>query len=194
MRIAAALLALCCLAGEAQAHTVIEGLGGFRGGLLHPVLVPAHALSLLALGLLIGQQRRRARLILLAAFVAALAVATVLIVRAFAPTDTETAVLASGAVAGLLVAAGRPLPLPMSGLPVLLGGAALQLDSVPAVPSIGETLASLAGTALTATLLMVLVAGNTMEPKRAWLQVGVRVAGSWIAAAIALVLALKHLR
>src|SRR5258708_21289869 len=39
----------------ASAHT-IEGLSGFYGGLLHPVLTPTHGLALLGLGLLIGQQ------------------------------------------------------------------------------------------------------------------------------------------
>jgi urease accessory protein len=192
LRIAAAILALCCVAGEAYAHTPIEGVGGFRGGLLHPILVPAHALSLLALGLLIGGHPRR--LLLLAVFAAALAVAAILITSAFAPAEAEAALLASGAVAGLLVAIGRPLPLAVSAVPVLLGGVALLLDSVPALPSVRDTLTELAGTALGATLVLVLVAGNTMEPKRPWLRIGVRVAGSWIAAAIALVLALTYLR
>ena len=46
-------------ADPAFAHLPIEGVGGFYGGLLHPILVPAHALSVVALGLFIGRQRER---------------------------------------------------------------------------------------------------------------------------------------
>lgn len=190
LRLALAILVLCGIAENGTAHTVIPGVSGFHGGLLHPVLVIEHALSLVALGLLIGQQRGKHRLVLLAAFVAALALATVLVARAYAPAQTETALLAVGAAAGLLVAAGRPLPLAVGAIPVVLGGVAMLLDSVPSVPSVRDTLLSLFGSALAACAVLVLVAGNTMEPKRPWLRVGVRVAGSWIAAAIALMLAL----
>jgi len=36
------------------AHAPFIGVDGFYGGLLHPLLVPAHAMALLALGLLIA--------------------------------------------------------------------------------------------------------------------------------------------
>lgn len=191
MRIALAILGLSLAAGDASAHTVIPGVSGFPGGMLHPVLVATHAISLVAFGLMIGQQRRTHRFVLLALFVAALAVATGLVMQAFAPSQAELVLLGCGALAALLVAVGRPLPLVVAGVPVAIGGAALLMDSVPPVPSVRETLLSLAGTALTACIVLVMVTGNTMEPKRPWLRIAVRVAGSWCAAAIALILALK---
>ena len=61
MRLGAAALALLLLfnADAARAHAPVPGLEGFPGGLLHPLLVPAHLLALLGLGLFIGQQRSR---------------------------------------------------------------------------------------------------------------------------------------
>src|SRR5262245_62430879 len=64
---------LCCVAlvsaflaatSPASAHAVIPGVGGFAGGLVHPLLVPAHLIALLVLGLFIGHQAPRHRLLL----------------------------------------------------------------------------------------------------------------------------------
>ena len=41
--------------GLAVAHSPMQGIGNFYGGILHPILVPSHLLALLSLGLLIGQ-------------------------------------------------------------------------------------------------------------------------------------------
>ena len=65
MNARARLLAAAALVLSAQpalAHPPPLGIGGFPGGLLHPLFVPAHALAVLALGLLIGQQAAGARL------------------------------------------------------------------------------------------------------------------------------------
>ena len=58
----AAGLVFALTAQPAMAHPPPLGIGGFAGGLLHPLFVPAHLLAVLALGMLIGQQpagRRR---------------------------------------------------------------------------------------------------------------------------------------
>ena len=54
---AGSIIAFLISAAPAQAHVPIEGVGGFYGGLLHPILVPAHALALLALGIFIGRRK-----------------------------------------------------------------------------------------------------------------------------------------
>src|SRR5262250_488988 len=90
-----AILAWLVVAGgPAQAHDVVAGVGGFSGGLLHPLLVPAHALALLALGLALGQQPRWPAGALF--FGVGLVAGITLIVAAFAIT-TDTAVLAVAA-------------------------------------------------------------------------------------------------
>src|SRR5262249_62376878 len=98
--------------GPAQAHDGVSGVGGLPGGLLHPLLVPAHALALLALGLALGQQPRWRAGVLL--FGVGLVAGITLIVAAFAIT-ADTAVLAVAAMAGMAVAVGRPLPLALAG-------------------------------------------------------------------------------
>jgi HupE/UreJ protein len=56
-------LALLLLVGatSALAHSPIMGIGGVLGGILHALLIPEHGLSLLALGLVLGQQEQSAR-------------------------------------------------------------------------------------------------------------------------------------
>ena len=190
LRAAIAALAVG-LADPACAHSVIEGLNSFQGGLLHPVLEPAHALSLVALGLMVGQQRAPHRTPLMFAFAGALLAAILLVVSAFAVTEAGTVLLACGGLAGLIVALARPLPIAFTAALIVIAGLALELDSVPAIISTQETLLALGGTALGAWLALMFVAGNTLEPKHEWQRIGVRVLGSWAAASVILVLTLK---
>ena len=188
----AALAALVVgFSDSASAHPVIQGVTGFPGGLLHPVLEPAHALSLVALGLMVGQQRAPHRMPLMVAFAGALLAAILLVVFAFAVTEAGTVLLACGGLAGLLVALARPLPIALTGALIVIAGVALELDSVPAIISVQDTLLALAGTAFGAWLALMVVAGSTLDPKREWQRVGVRVLGSWAAASVILVLTLK---
>jgi urease accessory protein len=188
----AALVAFAVsLADPASAHSVIEGLNSFQGGLLHPVLEPAHALSLVTLGLMVGQQRAGHRTPLMFAFAGALLAAILLVVSAFAVTEAGTVLLACGGLAGLFVALARPLPIAVTIALIVVAGVALELDSVPAIISMQETLLALIGTALGAWLALMFVAGNTLEPKHEWQRIGVRVLGSWAAASVILVLTLK---
>jgi len=192
-RAALSALAFFCGAGPAHAHAVIQGLNDFQGGLIHPVLVPAHVLSLVALGLLIGQQRNSRRTPLIFAFAAGLLLAIALIVAAQA-YETGNVILAVALVAGLLVAIAQPLPLVVIVIPVVIGAFAIEFDSVPALVSKRDTLVTLAGTALGAWLALVTVAGLTIDLKYEWMRIGVRVAGSWSAAIALLVLALQFKR
>ena len=102
MLAAATLVALMLATGPAQAHEVF-GIGGVAGGLLHPLLVPSHAMTLVALSLLIAQQAQR-RDALVALFAAGMIAGLIVIVSAFALDRTNEAVLAVAAVAGLAVA------------------------------------------------------------------------------------------
>lgn len=54
-RVGLAIVLLAATACPAAAHSPIKGVGTFYSGLLHPALVPAHLLALIAVGLLIGQ-------------------------------------------------------------------------------------------------------------------------------------------
>jgi hydrogenase/urease accessory protein HupE len=173
-------------------------MSDFIPGLLHPLALPAHALALLALGLLIGQQPARRRLLLSAAFAAGLAAGLVAIARAVGPTRAADVLLAAAGLTGLLVAIGRPFPVPAAALLAAVAGAALGLDSPPQATSIAAGTLTLIGTGLGASLALALVvagAGALAGAKGlAWPRIGVRVLGSWIAASAILVLALRFAR
>ncbi len=192
MRRAAGAVALLILSGSiAHAHIVIPGVGGFTGGVLHPLLVLSHLLALIALGLLAGLQPLPMRLAIIATFAVAMILSFGMVSLAYSTGRAEFAVLALAAITGLLLAAWpRASGGIGAGLAALIATAIL-FDSVPAVPSIGETTLALAGT-LAATITVVTVTAFLSAALPAfWPSVGVRVAGSWIAASAILVLALR---
>jgi urease accessory protein len=182
-------LLLLCAATPASAHMPIAGVGGFYGGLVHPILVPAHALSVLALGLLIGGRSDRA----VAMIVFAVALAGGLIALTFAIGETAAAdvLLADTALIGLIVAAAWQPPHLIVWLLAAISGAALALDSPPDAITIEEGNAMLLGTWLGAAITLAAVIELVVRLTRAWQRIGVRVAGSWIAASAMLVLAVR---
>jgi urease accessory protein len=98
-------------------------------GLLHPLVVPAHVLTVAALALLIGQQGWRRSVPI--TFSVAVLIGLGAIAVAYVPKFTKETLLALAAITGLLVALARSLP---QGVGVLLAaaiGLSLALDSPP---------------------------------------------------------------
>ena len=184
------LLAAC---DPASAHT-IEGLGGFYGGFLHPVLTPTHGLALLGLGLLIGQQPADKRLLPQMLFTLALAAA--LLALAFAVSETQAGAVLLGGVAlsGALVAAAFRLPILVLGPLAAVIGAAIGLDSPPDVVSFQEAVVMLIGTGIGAAIALGLVVEGAARMARDWQLIGVRVLGSWTAASALLAIAVRFAR
>ena len=193
-RVAFVALAAFASPCAAHAHAAVVGIGGFPGGLIHPLLVPAHGLFLVALGLMASQQDAGQRRLLFAVFVAAAATAVMAVTFAVATSEADLVVLAAAGFAGLLAAAGRPLQPVVPAAVAASGSAALVLDSVPPVISTGETLQALTGTALAAILALAIVAGIAANPKHHWQRIGIRILAAWVAAVSALVLALRLVR
>ena len=190
-RAALAAVILCLATAAAQAHTVLPGIGGFPGGLIHPLLVPAHTLSLIALGLLAGRFPLATQARLLAVFAVAALVAFALIAMAYSATQAETLILCLGAAIGLLLAADLIPPfLVAASLTAFIAGAII-VDSVPPVLSVSETMLSLAGTALAAMALAAASAWLSGALPSRIRTIAVRIAGSWIAASAIMVLALR---
>jgi urease accessory protein len=190
-RAALAAVFLCIASAAAQAHTVIPGIGGFSGGLLHPLLVPAHTLTLIALGLLAGRFSVPAQGLLLMIFAIAACASFALIAMAYSATRAETLILCLSAALGLVLAAGLMLPLPVAaGLTAVIAGA-LMFDSVPPVLSVSETALSLTGTAMAAMALAAASAYLSSALPQRIRQMAIRIAGSWIAASAIMVLALR---
>ena len=187
-------LALCAalglLPGLAWAHSPIKGLDNFYAGLLHPVFVPAHLLSILVLGVLLGQQGAQRVQVAIVACLVALLVGLAASVPA-AEISVEVPLLAFAAVSGALVALARPLSVPaiaaLGGVVTLLVG----VDSAQEGLSGRGWLAAMLGSAISAYLLL-LYAMVFAEwfGRREWQRIGLRILGSWTAASALLVLSL----
>jgi urease accessory protein len=193
MKAAASLLVLVMLAEPALAHPPPLGVRGFWGGVLHPVFVTDHVVGILALGLLIGGQERWGwppPTAYVVALLAGLAAMTTGIVPRFA----NEAVLGIAVIAGLLVALARPLPRLLGLLLAVVLGVAIALDSPPEVLSVSEANLMLLGTAIGAAVFLMAVSQAARQAQPRWAQVGIRILGSWIAAAAILALALRLVR
>jgi urease accessory protein len=187
--LAAALVLLATTA--APAHTVIPGIGGFPGGLLHPLLLPAHTLTLIALGLMAGTYAARMQMVLLAVFAAAAIAAFALIVMAHSATQAEMVILCLGAAIGLLLAADIALPAPAAGILAAAVSGAVIFDSVPPVLTVSGTASGLTGTALSAIVLIAATAILSGALPQHVRPLAIRIAGSWVAASAIMVLALR---
>lgn len=163
-------------------------------GFVAPLLVPAHVMLVVALGLAIGQQKPRHRLAHLALFAAAILLALAAIVRPVAVVQAGLAVLAVAALMGAIAAWARPVPLLAMTPFTALGGAAIELDSVPDEISMRVSLMMLIGSAAGAVVVVGLVATAASRLAAHWQRIGLRIIGSWIAASAILVLALRLAR
>jgi urease accessory protein len=172
----------------------MAGIGEFYGGILHPLLVPAHALALVLLALLAGQGGmgglRRCHL----GFLPALALGLVLAGTGMGPKfSPEPPLLLTSALAGLLVVLQWRPPMPVfyaagAGVGLLLG-----LDSAPEGLAPGPAAASLLGTGLGAFVCLLLLADLSDRARQDWQRIALRVLGSWGTASATLVFALGRL-
>lgn len=186
-------LALVLVAEPAMAHPPPLGVRGFWGGVLHPVFVTDHVTGILALGLLIGGQERWGFLPL-TAYAAALVAGLIAMTTGIVPRFANEAVLGTAVVAGLLVALARPLRQKVGAALAIVLGVAIALDSPPEVLSVSEANLMLIGTGIGASAFLIVVALATRQAQARWAQIGLRIVGSWIAAAAILALALRLAR
>jgi len=186
----ALIACLLVVTTPAMAHAPIAGIGGVLGGVLHALLIPEHALSLVALGLVVGRQdhapRRWALLIFTVALIGGL-VATAFKIEA--PMALDVLLLATG-ILGLLMAAAWAPPILAWLLSVLIG-LAFALDSAPDATSPDELNRMLIGSGLAAAVTLVIVAESSALLRGNAPRLVMRVLGSWTAAIAILVLSLR---
>src|ERR1700732_4422437 len=84
--------------------------GGFAGGLLHPLLAPAHLVSLVGLGLLAGRAALRARIAMATAFAAGLGSGLGAIAWGVGKPPAKDVLLAAAAAGGVIAALGLRVP------------------------------------------------------------------------------------
>lgn len=187
----------------AQAHGDIERLGPFYAGALHPLLVPAHLVTLLALGLLVGQRglqpSRHALTMLLLALGTGLSVAATNADPSAWAMALERFLLPLAALAALATLTVVPLP---RAAPIVLAGIVglgIGLGSAPEVAASAPVAASgpawvtwsmVAGTLLGAFATTALVAALVDGAHAHWARLATRIAASWLAASAMLVFAL----
>jgi urease accessory protein len=173
------------------AHAPIQGIGNFYNGLLHPILVPAHLLLLVAVGLFFGQQRPKASQSALGVF--AFATVAGLTAAWFSiASETETFILILSAVIGSVIAMAPKVALLWCGVIALLAGFLLGIDSAQEALSGRVKLVTLfgSGVAIYALVLYPMALADYFNQK-AWQKIGIRIVGSWVAASSLLVLALS---
>ncbi len=172
------------------AHSPIQGIGNFYNGLLHPVLVPAHLLLLMAFGLFLGQQGLKRIELALGIFAAATIVGLVLAWFSIG-AGIENLVLVLSAAVGLLVAISLQMALLWCVILALLAGLLLGIDSAQQELSGQDRLASLFGSGVAIYFLALYpMALADYFKRKAWQKIAIRIVGSWIAASSLLVLAL----
>ncbi|MGB9367617.1 MAG: hypothetical protein WCE79_16540 [Xanthobacteraceae bacterium] len=149
---------------------------------------PTHLLAVVALGLLV----RSASPII--AFVLGLLTGSIAIAFAMRETPSTLVLLGIAAVAGMIAALARPLPILVASVLAFVTGVALALNSPPQAITTPEAIKEQITTGNAAVLLLAGSAWLAAKATRPWRRIGVRIAGSWIAASAILVLALRLAR
>jgi urease accessory protein len=181
-RWAAVLILLAGLPSMAHAHLMTTGLGPFYDGLAHLFITPEDLLPIIALSLLAGLRGpgfgRTVLFMLPLACLVGYAAGTLLTVQGGLPWLGAALTIALGA----LVAADLSMPVVVvGGFAVFLGLFCGAVSGNELVRAQGFGLGA-AGAATAVFAVVSIIAGNTTAIKAHWARIGVRVAGSWIAA------------
>lgn len=185
-------LAVLALPAHADAHMTVQGMSSFMTGALHPLMTPPHVIILLALGLAVGQHvpLRLGKPLQVFAACSAIGLALTATGRI---AGVHPAILSGIAFAlGGLVALGKELPTVVRATLIGAGALAIGLDSGMETGGAMAIFGTLAGTWIGLLVYLVNFAFYTSlaaEKKQQWLQIAIRVAGSWILAISLLMLA-----
>jgi len=167
---------------------------GFGAGLIHPLITAHHLLLLLALGMLTGQGQQGQLLkikVPMLLFVPLSGLALFLTTRIAIPAELQLLILCAALCAALLLAASLPIAGWAFAPAFALAALALGLDSGVRVGApTSATATTLVAIWISLNVCIVNIAFYTsLCPRHKWVQIGFRVAGSWIAAICAMVLA-----
>ncbi|MGZ9034246.1 MAG: HupE/UreJ family protein [Rhodospirillales bacterium] len=113
-----ALLAAAMATGPAMAHETAGIIGGFASGFSHPLAGPDHVAAMVAVGLLGAFLGAPALYLLPLLFPLVMAIGGALGFAGVPLPGVELAIAASALILGLMVAAGRRMPLSVAGVVV----------------------------------------------------------------------------
>lgn len=190
-----AIFLVFALPDPALAHSPIKGLNNFYNGVLHPALVPAHAMLLVAFGLFLGQGWGKSGWKpLFPALMSFLAAVVVGLIAAWFAEDgaAEAYVLATALLVGVVVAVAPSLPKVVYFVAAVIAGFVLGLDSAQGELIGKEKFVALFGSGVGIYFLSLYPIGLAETLQRVeWHRIAVRVVGSWVAASALLVLTLS---
>lgn len=189
-----------CIAGPALAHGTLAESADFYAGALHPFLAWEHLILLIGLGLLLGRPPGPVGIgpaVVLVEGVLAGLVAGLFLKDGAIPGGAAIAILIAGLVAGGVLAAGLALPRGALAGFTWVAGVLVGFDTDVAIPVAGGFLdmwIPFLGLAVGALLIVInMMALSSLARVAPW-TIGVRIAGSWIAASAFLVLAVTLTR
>ena len=165
----------------------------FQQGFWHFLQAPAHIIVLFGLGLIIGQQGQRALRVGLSAFVVTIIGGLLLTQMVDLRWKPDIVLLISAIVIGGLLAIRLKLPVWSVAVLAAICGVLIGLDSAPSrIPGMraSMTYAALAGSALSTSLAVTLLALPALLLRTTLNGIILRVLGSWVTAAAMMVLVL----
>lgn len=175
----------------AAAHGSLA-VGDFYGGLLHPVFHPEALLPALAVALHAAQREGEALWRVPASYLGGIAVGAGAVLLAGAGAPPAWALPAAMAALGGLVAARPPLPeVAALGLALAVGGLHGLLALGAERESIARPALYLVGVLAGVVLIAAHVESLVLRFRAFWMQVAVRVVGSWVAAVGLLIAVLR---
>jgi urease accessory protein len=185
-------LALLVLWPEvSEAHSPIPGIGAFYGGFLHPILVPSQLVLLLAVNLAVGgssgSSARSGSVAIIVGLAVGLALGSLLPVAAL----SSTILLVAALVFVIPVIVAATLAPSVALLCSCAAGLLVGFDSAPESGTFVAMLLASVGTIVGGALLTLIVLALSLSVSRDWQRIGIRVLGSWIAAASILVASLS---
>ena len=175
------------------AHSPYPGVKGFYVGALHPLTTPAHILLIIAISLLLGTRLPESRFqcLLVLFFATALGLLIGFILAPLLPTGLL--LLALLAVLGLILVFPRSLDNGIYSVLTGLTGFLLGVESIPEPGPVLDVMITTFGALVGIHYLIMYGAKGVELGWRRWqsqvAQIGVRVAGSWLTAIAALMLA-----
>jgi urease accessory protein len=192
-RVAIAACLALTLPNLALAHSPIPGISFFYSGMLHPLRVAEQILAMTGLAVYLGQrglvESRNALVAMMIGLILGLPA------LAFGPSwvgpTAEMLLMTLAATLGLSVALLRFNAPRVQQVLAFLVAFAVMADSIQeGVPSNKVTLATL-GVFCSVTIYVGNIVSLVQWAKREWMRIGVRIVGSWIAAASLMVLSLR---
>jgi urease accessory protein len=169
------------ISSQAEAHLVTTGLGPVYDGISHFALAPEDLIPVLALGLLAGLRGKEHGRRMLVVLPAAWLLGGLVGLAAGAPASTSVSWIPFVLIGGLVatdVQLSVRVTMALSALLGLFHG----YQNGAAMEQAGPGVLGLAGIAANVFVLVTLIAAFVITLRADWTRIGVRVAGSWVAA------------